>query len=163
MTVTCPLNSSNVTLVDTDGQGVERITPNGVVVNAEYEADCIVFSTGFEYGTSHDAGFDVTGSNGETLSEHWADGARTFHGMHAHGFPNMAFIGFVQTATTVNIPHALAEQATHFAYVVAESRARGASVIEASPQSEQSGSLRLSARRQSTEVLRGVHPGLLQQ
>ena len=133
-------NSSNVTLVDTDGQGVERITPNGVVVNGvEHEVDCIVFSTGFEYGTSYTrrAGFDVTGRNGETLSEHWADGVRTFHGMHAHGFPNMAFIGFVQTATTVNIPHALAEQSAHFAHVVAESRARGASVIEATPQSEQ--------------------------
>ena len=45
-------NSSNVTLVDTDGQGVERITPNGVVANGvEHEVDCIVFSTGFEYGT----------------------------------------------------------------------------------------------------------------
>ncbi|MEC7435165.1 MAG: NAD(P)/FAD-dependent oxidoreductase [Actinomycetota bacterium] len=133
-------NSSNVTLVDTDGQGVERITSNGVVVNGvEHEVDCIVFSTGFEYGTSYTrrAGFDVTGRNGETLSEHWADGVRTFHGMHAHGFPNMAFIGFVQTATTVNIPHALAEQSAHFAHVVAESRARGASVIEATPQSEQ--------------------------
>ena len=93
---------------------------NGV----EYEVDCIVFSTGLSTAPrTRDAGFDVTGSNGETLSEHWADGARTFHGMHAHGFPNMAFIGFVQTATTVNIPHALAEQATHFAHVVAESRA----------------------------------------
>ena len=49
----------------------------------------------------------------------------------------MAFIGFVQTATTVNIPHALAEQAAHFAHVVAESRAKGAAVIEATPQSEQ--------------------------
>ena len=132
-------NSGTVTLVDTNGKGVEEITERGVVVDGvEYEVDCIVFSTGFEYGTSYTrrAGFDVTGRNGETLSQHWADGVRTFHGMHAHGFPNLGIIGFVQTATTVNIPHALAEQASHFAHVVSESRARGSVVIEATAEAE---------------------------
>ncbi|NBS30919.1 MAG: NAD(P)/FAD-dependent oxidoreductase, partial [Actinobacteria bacterium] len=133
-------NSPSVTLVDTNGKGVEEITERGIVVDGvEYEVDCIVFSTGFEYGTSYTrrAGFDITGRNGQTLSEHWADGARTFHGMQSHGFPNMGFIGLIQTATTVNIPHALAEQAAHFAHIVSESKARNASVIEATPQAEE--------------------------
>jgi cation diffusion facilitator CzcD-associated flavoprotein CzcO len=39
-------NRPNVTLIDTDGHGVERITEKGVVANGvEYEVDCIVFGT----------------------------------------------------------------------------------------------------------------------
>ena len=39
-------------LVDTDGQGVERLTEHGVVVDGtEYEVDCLIFATGFEVGT----------------------------------------------------------------------------------------------------------------
>src|SRR5204863_1206743 len=42
-------NRPNVTLVHTDGRGVERITPEGLVVGGQlYEADCIIFATGFE-------------------------------------------------------------------------------------------------------------------
>ena len=45
-------NRPNVTLVDTDGKGVERITRTGVVVaGVEYEVDCIIFASGFEVGT----------------------------------------------------------------------------------------------------------------
>lgn len=132
-------NRSNVTLVDTDGRGVERITPSGVVVNGvEYEVDCLVFSTGFEVGTGYTrrAGFDVRGRDGIELSQRWADGARTFHGLQSRGFPNMAFIGFIQTATTVNIPHALAEQAGHVAHILREVRDRGFDVVETSQAAE---------------------------
>ncbi len=132
-------NRSNVTLVDTDGRGVEQITPSGVVVNGvEYEVDCLVFSTGFEVGTGYTrrAGFDVRGRDGIELSQRWADGARTFHGLQSRGFPNMAFIGFIQTATTVNIPHALAEQAGHLAHILREVRDRGFDVVETSQTAE---------------------------
>ena len=132
-------NRPTVTLVDTDGRGVERITPKGVVVDGrEYELDCLIFSTGFEVGTAYTrrAGFDVTGRDGIRLGDKWSMGARTLHGMHSHGFPNMAFIGFLQTATTVNIPHALAEQASHLAHVLQTTRERGFSVVEASQQAE---------------------------
>jgi cyclohexanone monooxygenase len=134
-------NRPNVTLVDTDGRGVERITPTGVVVaGVEYPVDCLVFSTGFEVGTGYTrrAGFDVRGRDGVELSSRWADGARTFHGLQSRGFPNMAFIGFVQTATTVNIPHALAEQASHLAHILGEVRDRGFDIVETSQAAEDS-------------------------
>ena len=56
----------------------------------EYEVDCIIYASGFEVGTAHTrrAGYDMTGRDGVTLSEYWADGMRTMHGMHVHGFPN---------------------------------------------------------------------------
>jgi hypothetical protein len=47
-------NRDNVTLVDTRGLGVERITANVVVVDGvEYELDCLIFATGFEVGTDY--------------------------------------------------------------------------------------------------------------
>lgn len=133
-------NRDNVALIDSDGKGVERLTENGVVVNGtEYELDCLVFATGFEVGTSYTkrAGYDITGRGGLTLSEHWGDGLRTHQGLQSHGFPNCFFMGFTQTAITVNVPHALNEQAKHVAYILSELRERNATVVEATAQGEQ--------------------------
>ena len=60
-------NRSNVTLVDTQGRGVDRITPKGVEVQGqEYELDCLIYATGFEVGTdySHRAGIQLLGRDG---------------------------------------------------------------------------------------------------
>ena len=84
-------NEPGTHLVDTDGKGVERITETGVVVaGVEYEVDCIIYASGFEVGTpfTRRAGYDMTGRDGVKLSEAWADGMRTKHGIHVHGFPN---------------------------------------------------------------------------
>ncbi len=132
-------NRPNVTLVDTDGRGVERLTEHGVVVDGrEYEVDCLIFATGFEVGTAFTrrAGYDIVGRGGRTLSQHWSEGLRTLHGLHSHGFPNCFFLGFTQTAVTVNVPHALNEQARHVAYVIDEARKRDKSVVEATPEAE---------------------------
>ena len=133
-------NRPNVTLVDTGGRGVEQLTERGVVVDGtEYEVDCLVFATGFEVGTTYTrrAGYDIVGRDGETLSEKWADGLRTLHGLQTNGFPNCFFLGFTQTAVTVNVPHALDEQARHVAHILDELRTRGAQVVEATAAGEQ--------------------------
>ena len=65
-------NRDNVTLVDTHGEGVERITEAGVVVDGvEYPLDCLIFATGFEVGTNYSrrTGFEVIGRDGLTLTE----------------------------------------------------------------------------------------------
>ena len=47
-------NRPNVTLVDTSGRGVERITAKGVVVDGrEYPVDCLIYASGFEVGTDY--------------------------------------------------------------------------------------------------------------
>ncbi|TNF82094.1 MAG: NAD(P)/FAD-dependent oxidoreductase [Gammaproteobacteria bacterium] len=133
-------NRENVTLVDTDGKGVERITENGVVANGvEYELDCIVFGTGFEVGTDYQrrCGYEIHGKTGESLSEHWKDGARTFQGLHVHGFPNLFMMGHTQTGFTANYPHALNEQSKHIGYIITNCQAGNHSVVEASAEAEQ--------------------------
>jgi cyclohexanone monooxygenase len=132
-------NRPNVTLVDTAGKGVERLTGWGVVANGrEYELDCLIFATGFEVGTSYTrrAGYDIVGRGGETLSEHWSGGLRTLHGLTTHGFPNCFFLGFTQGAVTVSVPQTLNEQANHVAYIVSEARRRGRHVLEATAEAE---------------------------
>ena len=126
-------NLPNVTLVDTNGKGVERLTENGVVANGqEYEVDCLIFATGFEVGTSYTrrAGYDIIGRGGKTLSENWRDGLRTLHGLTTHGFPNCFFLGFTQGAITISVPVALDWQANHVTYLVTEAKKRGFETLE---------------------------------
>jgi cation diffusion facilitator CzcD-associated flavoprotein CzcO len=133
-------NRPNVSLVDTAGQGVERLTERGVVAGGrEYELDCLVFATGFEVGTAYTrrAGYDIIGRGGRILSEHWGDGLRTLHGLTTNGFPNCFFLGFTQTAITISVPQALNEQAQHVVYMVTEARARGSNTLEPTPEAEQ--------------------------
>ena len=132
-------NRPNVTLVDTRGRGVERVTEKGVVAGgALYELDCLIFATGFEVGTAYTrrAGCEVHGSGGVSLTEKWSDGVRTLHGMHSRGFPNCFIMGTAQSAFTANFLHALDEQSRHIAYVVSIAKDRGIRTIEVSQEAE---------------------------
>ncbi|MBV1905014.1 MAG: NAD(P)/FAD-dependent oxidoreductase [Pseudomonadales bacterium] len=134
-------NLPGVQLIDTEGQGVQEITEKGVIVNGkEYELDCLVFATGFEVGTDYTrrAGYELHGKNGQTLTEKWKDGMRTFHGMHTHGFPNVFVMGMTQTGLTANIPHMLKEQAEHIAHIVKTALDGNIRVLEATAEAEQS-------------------------
>ena len=132
-------NRPNVTLVDTLGRGVERITETGLVFDgAEYPVDCIIFATGFEVGTAYTrrAGFEVHGRNGQALSDYWAGGLKTLHGMASHGFPNCFFMGVTQNTLTPNFPHMLDEQARHIAEMVRRADLHQARIIEPTPEAE---------------------------
>jgi len=133
-------NRPGVSLVDTDGKGVERITENGVVANGtEYKLDCLIFATGFEVGTSYArrAGYQIRGIGGRTLEEKWAEGAATLHGMTANGFPNCFIFSVIQSGFTANYPHALSEQSTHAAHIIAEALGRQATRVEPTEAAEQ--------------------------
>lgn len=133
-------NQPNVTLVDTDGKGVDRITEKGIVAKGqEYELDCIIWATGFEYSViySNRSRMVVKGRDGLTLDEKWKDGASTLHGFHSRGFPNMFIVSLLQSGLTPNLTHMLAEQARHIAYIVSECKKRQVSVIEATGEAEQ--------------------------
>ena len=132
-------NNPNVTLVDTDGQGVEAFTETGIVANGqEFEVDCIVFATGFEVGTDYSrrAGYSITGIDGLTISDKWADGMATFHGLHSRGFPNAFFFGPQQSGFTATYTFALDENAMQTAYILGELKKRGATRVDASEKAE---------------------------
>lgn len=132
-------NRANVTLVDTDGRGVERFTTTSAVVNdTEYELDALIFATGFEVGTefTRRIGFEITGRDNLRLSDKWAKGMRTLHGLQTHGFPNCFFLGYTQSGVSPNYTHTAEERAHHFAYLVSTWAQRGAATIEATAEAE---------------------------
>jgi len=133
-------NQPGTRLVDTDGQGVERITECGVVAGGvEYPVDCIIYASGFEVGTEYSsrAGFQVTGRGGETLSEHWNGGMRTFHGLQMAGFPNAFMVQPTQAANLIaNVPHNIVDHADTIAAIVSEAERRHAATVEPTAEAE---------------------------
>ena len=132
-------NRDTVELVDTNGQGVERITQRGVVAGGkEYEVDCIIFATGFEVGTSYvrRSGYDVTGLDGLNLSDKWAEGMRTLHGVMTSGFPNLFIISNSQAGFTTNFPHAMDETSQHIGYILNECRKDNLASIDVEKEAE---------------------------
>ena len=133
-------NEPGCELLDTDGQGVEKITENGVVVQGkEYEVDCIVYASGFEVGTPFErrSGYDTIGKDGLKLSDYWADGMRTKHGMQVHNFPNLFISQATQGANLIsNYPHNLTECGNTMALMVKHAMDNGYQEIELTRESE---------------------------
>jgi len=133
-------NNPNVKLVDTDGKGVERITDKGLMVgDVEYEVDCIIYASGFEVGTEYKrrAGFDVSGRDGLKLSDAWAEGLKTKHGIHVRGFPNLFFVQPTQGANLIsNVPHNLTEGGKTIAAVVKHAMDVGAKEVEVTQEAQ---------------------------
>ena len=127
-------------LIDTDGQGVERITEKGfVVAGVEYEVDCIIYASGFEVGTEYKrrAGFDLTGVDGLKLSDAWAEGMQSKHGIHVLGFPNAFFVQPTQGANLIsNVPHNLTESGRTIALTVKHALDVGAKEVEVTPEAQ---------------------------
>jgi cyclohexanone monooxygenase len=133
-------NNPNVQLVDTDGKGVSRIDETCVWVGDDhYDVDCIIYASGFEVGTPfHErAGYDPVGRNGTSLADYWADGMRTLHGTHVHGFPNMFIVQPTQGANLIsNVPHNLTESGRTIAMIVRHALDNGCREVEVTKAAE---------------------------
>jgi cyclohexanone monooxygenase len=126
-------NRPNVHLVDTEGRGVDKITTAGVVVDGtEYPLDCLIYASGFEVTSeyTHRLGFDPRGRGGQSLSESWAEGPATLHGVMTRGFPNLLMISTVQGGQNVNFLFTITETARHVAWIVEACRDHEVACIE---------------------------------
>src|SRR5882757_1170442 len=86
-------NQPNVSLVDLRTNPIERVTRGGVKTAAgEHDLDILVLATGFDAVTGGLTSIDIRGTEGETLKEKWARGARAHLGMAVAGFPNLLFV-----------------------------------------------------------------------
>jgi cation diffusion facilitator CzcD-associated flavoprotein CzcO len=156
-------NRPNVRLVDTDGQGVQRIVPDGVVVaGITYPADCIIYASGFEVGTepTRRSGFDATGRDGIRLSAYWSDGMRSLHGIHVHNFPNFFLVQLGQGANFLpNVPHNLTDAAATVAAVIAHMTGRGLDEVEPTREAEDAWMEQLAPNPLMTSFLSQCTPG----
>jgi cyclohexanone monooxygenase len=133
-------NRTNVTLIDTRGRGVDRISSSAIHVgDGSFEVDCIVYATGFEAAVSpaRAGGFQIYGRDGVSLDERWRDGVKSLHGLYTHGFPNMFLVGAIrQSALTINFPFIVEEQARHVVEVIRLLRAEHMVTFELSEVAE---------------------------
>jgi len=131
-------NQDNVTLVDTAGRGVERITEHTVFADGqELELDLLIFATGFELSPYEDGTpIPVTGRDGRTLAEKWKAGATTLHGQHVHGFPNFMLSTTRQASWDNNFPFPQEVVATHLAKLIRLALDRGIDTFEVTADAE---------------------------
>jgi len=77
--------------VDLITDGIERITPTGIVSRdgTEREIDVLIIATGFHV-TDPPIAQHITGRDGRTLADVWGEaGMRAYKGTTIHGFPNL--------------------------------------------------------------------------
>jgi cation diffusion facilitator CzcD-associated flavoprotein CzcO len=134
-------NRPNVTLVHTEGRGVERMTPEGVMFDGKlFEVDCIIFATGFDFfSLTYETGeYTVTGVGGRSLRDKWSQKFSTLHGMLTHGFPNMALVGHMRDGGgTTNSNFPFHHQATHVAALIKKTIDDGALSFQVTEEAEE--------------------------
>jgi cyclohexanone monooxygenase len=133
-------NRPNVTLVDTDGRGVERLSEDAVFANGkEFKVDCLIYASGFELAPYEvGAPMPLYGRGGVSLADKWKDGATTLHGVHVHGFPNFMLVSTRQSSWANNFPHTLEALGRHVAYIVRRAKAENIDTLEVTQEAEDS-------------------------
>lgn len=81
---------------------IEGVAADGVLTADAQDrpADVLIFGTGFR-STDFAATMEITGANGQTLRERWADGAEAYRGVAVSGFPNF----FMLYGPNTNLGH----------------------------------------------------------
>jgi cyclohexanone monooxygenase len=131
-------NRANVTLVDIRSNPIQEILPNGVRTGAgEYELDALVLATGFDAMTGSVARIDITGRDGQTLNEKWAEGPKTYLGLMSAGFPNLFIItGPGSPSVLSNMIVSIEQHVDWITDCIAWMRARGLDTMEADKAAE---------------------------
>ena len=157
-------NRPNVTLLDTEGAGLEKVTANAVVVRGQsYEVDCLILATGFDTGRGllKSWGVDLVGRDGIRLSEYWKHGMRTFQGIHVRNFPNLLLHSTTQNAGPPNYSSSSVEISEHIVYTIMALKARGAQTVEANVEAQDAWVEMINASVPDThlEFFRNCTPG----
>ncbi|EJD43844.1 FAD/NAD(P)-binding domain-containing protein, partial [Auricularia subglabra TFB-10046 SS5] len=161
-------NKPTVTLVDTDGRGVDSLTKHAVVANGvEYPVDVLILSTGFRTLSPNPAfstGARVIGRGGVDFNDKWNSGATTLHGVSSHDFPNLFFFTPAQSGMTANLVHSLEVVAKHVAYILTEAGKRAGSdkfVVEVTTEAEEDWALKTVTRATMMAAVAGCTPGYM--
>ncbi len=86
-------NLPHVRLVDLRKTPITTITETGIRTSSEsLEFDAIVFATGFDAMTGAIVAVDISGRDGLSLKQKWAEGPKTYLGLTTVGFPNCFLI-----------------------------------------------------------------------
>ncbi|MEU8611739.1 NAD(P)/FAD-dependent oxidoreductase [Actinoplanes sp. NPDC048791] len=131
-------NRPDVHLVNLRRTPLVEITEKGVrTAEREYEADIIVYATGFDAMTGALTNVDIRGRDGVSLKETWQAGPRTYLGLGSAGFPNMFMItGPGSPSVLSNMVVSIEQHVDWVAGVIRHLDAEGLRTIEATPQAQ---------------------------
>lgn len=132
-------NLPHVRLVDLRKHPIATITETGLeTVDEPFEFDAIVFATGFDAMTGALVSVDITGRDGLTLREKWADGPSTYLGLTTIGFPNFfAITGPGSPSVLSNMVVSIEQHVDWVTDCMAYMREHGFETIEPTPTAEE--------------------------
>jgi cation diffusion facilitator CzcD-associated flavoprotein CzcO len=152
-------NRPNVHLVDTRGEGVAEIRPEGPVFEGRvHPVDVLIYATGFEVQKTGIYN-RIVGRDGLELEEKYASGIRTLVGIHSHGFPNLFIMGGYQISTLFNLTDVLQVQGDHIAGCIDYARRHGYRSLDATAAAEQGWVDEVIAHRGKTSRNADCTPG----
>lgn len=161
-------NLSNVTLVDTEGQGIDRMTSSGLVAGKkEIKTDILIWASGFSLGGGADSlgQYIVRGRKGVTMSQKSERaGYATLHGATMRGFPNFFLPGPLQAGATANQVHMIDVVCEHTIHLIksAERSASGRKVlIEPTAAAEEDWATKVAGSSVALAAVQGCTPGYL--
>ena len=127
-------NRPNVSLCDISSDPITELTERGVrTATREFEADLIVFATGFDAVTGTLMAMDVRGRRGVTIARKWQDGPRTHLGIMVDGFPNF-FMVLGPQSPFANIPVVIDGMVDWIGRALRHMREQGLATFEAKPE-----------------------------
>jgi len=131
-------NRPNVTLVDIRSNPIEEILPNTVRTGGkDYEVDALLLATGFDAMTGSVAKIDISGRQGQTLNQKWAEGPKTYLGLMSVGFPNLFIItGPGSPSVLSNMMVSIEQHVDWITDCIAYMRDRGFEAMEAKREAE---------------------------
>ena len=131
-------NRENVKLVSVRDTPIERFSPAGIVVgDTEYEFDAIVLATGFDAATGALERIQFEGVDGRTLTDAWAEGAKSYLGLAVEGFPNFFTVtGPGCPAILTNVIASIEHHVEWIADYITYMRAEGITRFEATPDAQ---------------------------
>jgi cation diffusion facilitator CzcD-associated flavoprotein CzcO len=131
-------NLPHVRLVDLRRTPIATITETGIdTADESFEFDAIVYATGFDAMTGPLVSVDITGANGVTLKDKWADGPTTYLGLTTTGFPNLFMITGPQSPSVLsNMPVSIEQHVEWITDCIESMRRSGKSTIEPTRQAQ---------------------------
>jgi cation diffusion facilitator CzcD-associated flavoprotein CzcO/acetyl esterase/lipase len=131
-------NLPHVRLVDLRKTPITTITETGIDTASEsFEVDAIVYATGFDAMTGAIVAVDITGRDGVTLKERWADGPLNYLGLQSVGFPNFFMItGPGSPSVLSNMAVSIEQHVDWVTDCLTDLRDQGFETIEPTPTAE---------------------------
>ena len=126
-------NRNNVPLVDASENPIAEILPTGLRTATDvYEADIIIFATGFDAITGAADGIDIRGRDGRRLRDTWHGVPRSYIGLAVDGFPNL-FTVAGPLGPFANGPTMVEEQVEFVTAAIKHIQEHGSVALEAIP------------------------------